>query len=148
MNAASLDQGFRLVDDDLPDKFVGTYNLCMYFTCLTGEGNRSGPGGGDVPAAVAGAARAGRGAGAGGGRRAAAPRRVARQDRARAHARRRRPRRLLRGPLGRAHQPLPDAHARAHAGAALNLSSTRGAIVAGGASKISRCSSSCRRYWI
>lgn len=74
-----------------------------------------GPGGGDVPAAVAGPARAGRGAGAGGGR-AAAPGRVAGPRGARAAARRRRPRRLLRRPLRRRHQPLPDAHAGAPLG--------------------------------
>lgn len=74
------------------------------------------PGGGDVPAAVAGAARAGRGAGAGGagaaaGRRAA-PGCLAGPRGARAAARRHRARAVLR--RTRLHQPLPHSHAGTH----------------------------------
>lgn len=87
---------------------------------MPAERGGRGPGVGDVPAAVAGAARAGRGAGAAGGR-AAAPRRLARPRGARAAARRRRPRRLLRGALRRRHQPLPHAHAGAPLGHTTDL---------------------------
>lgn len=91
--------------------------------CPAGE-RPGGPGGGHVPAAVGGAARAGRGAGGGGraaGRgagRAAAPRRVAGPRGARAGAGRGRARRLVRGPHAQ-HQPLPVA-AR-HRGASVGL---------------------------